>query len=53
MTIRSRSNEEKSSSTRAQIKRLAATYITPKTAIAIIKQIRRTPRTTRAIKTRG
>jgi hypothetical protein len=41
MTIRSRSNEERSGSTRAQ------------TAIVVIKQMRRTPRTTRIIKTRG
>jgi len=53
MTIRSRSNEERSGSTRAQMKRPAATYITPKTATAVIKQMRRTPRTTRAMKTRG
>ena len=53
MTIRSRSNEERSGSTKAQIKRLVATYITPKRAIAVIKQMRRTPRTTRTIKTCG
>jgi hypothetical protein len=53
MTIKSRSNEERSSSIKAQIKRLAAIYITPKIATAVIKQMRRTPRTTRAIKTRS
>ena len=46
-------SEETSGSTRAQMKRLAATYITPKAAIAVIKQMRRTPRTTRMMKTRG
>jgi hypothetical protein len=35
--IRSRSDEERSGSTRAQIKRLAAIFITLKTAIAVIK----------------
>jgi hypothetical protein len=36
--IRSRSNEERSGSTRARMGRLATTYITPKTAITVIKQ---------------
>jgi len=51
--IRSRSNEERSSSTEGQMGRPVVTYITPKRAITVIKQMRRTPRTTRMMKTRG
>jgi hypothetical protein len=53
ITIRSRSNKERSGSTKTQIKRLVVTYITLKTATAVIKQMRRALRTMRAIKTRG
>jgi hypothetical protein len=50
ITIRSRSNKERSGSTEAQMGRLVAIYITPKRAITVIKQMRRT---TRMMKTRG
>jgi hypothetical protein len=49
MTIKSRSNEERSGNTRAQMKRLAAIYITSKTT----RRTPRTPKTTRTMKTRG
>jgi hypothetical protein len=51
-TIRSsRENKERSGSARTGLKRLAATFTSPKAAIAVIVQTMRTSRTTRMTRT--